>query len=416
LAKLSELAEFLIVIECMRRAALTADSLRGRTELLILQPTAFCNIDCSYCYLPDRSDPGRMSTATLEAACRRLFDAELAAPRLSIVWHAGEPLTVPIDFYERAFAVIDKARPSQISVQHHFQTNGMLLNDKWSRFLKDAGVRVGISIDGPDSLHDRYRKTRSGKGTFRSTMSGVSKLREHGVDFHVICVLTRESLHHPDAIFDFFADLKPNMLCFNVEEIEGANTTSSLTSEDSESLTLSFMHRIISRLRESPGALRIREFDGVLNTLRSPSFGEEDWNSLNEPFKILSIARDGSWCTWSPELLGTMHGTYGQFGFGNVNHDDIVESLQSSPRFSAIVEDIDVGVSACRQTCDYFAFCKGGAPANKLHETGSFRTTETMYCRLTQKAIVEAVLTALEQDLVGARPIQWTLPDLMQTY
>jgi uncharacterized protein len=396
----------------MDRDRLSDDTLRGRLELLVLQPTPFCNIACDYCYLPDRGDRGRMSLATLEATIRSVFESGLAAPELSIVWHAGEPMVLPVSYYEEAFRTVAALTPAGVRVQHHFQTNATLISDAWIDFIERFNVRLGVSVDGPAWLHDAHRRTRAGRGTHRAVMKGIDALRQHDVPFHTITVLTAESLHHPDTLFDFFWEISPEMACFNVEEIEGINATSSLAVGGVEALMRAFFRRIIDRLKATPPRFRVREIDGVLNALRDPMFGSYGSNGQNDAFRILSVACDGSVSTYSPELLGLSSPRYGSFRFGTVAGDGIIETVRASPQFVQVAEDVAAGVEQCRATCRYFAFCRGGAPANKVFETGTFASTETMYCRLAQKAVVDAVLMALEADLALPEPARWATPDM----
>lgn len=367
-------------------------------DLLVIQPTPFCNINCDYCYLPARDDRRRMSLETLEAAFRRVFESGLAGSELSVVWHAGEPLVLPLEWYADAFAVIDGVRPDGAHVRHSMQTNATLIDRRWCAFFADHAINIGLSIDGPAWLHDRYRKTRAGQGTHARAMRGLYALHAACLPFHVICVLTRESLAHPDAIFDFFADLGVRDLCFNVEEIEAANVRSSLAFAGVEAVFRSFFERMVERVRTAPGGMRVREIDDVLAALRHSDFGRFTSNSQNTPFQIVSIAWDGRIGTFSPELLGWCHQRYGAFTFGDVATHTLTD-VAVDERFQSIAADIAAGVEACRRTCPYFAFCRGGAPANKLAENGTFTSTETLYCRLTQKIVIECVLTALERDL-----------------
>jgi uncharacterized protein len=153
--------------------------------------------------------------------------------------------------------------------------------------------------------------------------------------------------------------------------------------------------------------MRIREIDDVLTALRHPDFGRLSSNSQNTPLQIVSIACDGRISTFSPELLGLHDDLYGEFVFGNVLTHALVDAIRED-RFRRLSDDIAAGVEACRRTCPYFAFCRGGAPANKLAENGTFASTETLYCRLTQKIVVECVLKALEHDLAAQQASQAT--------
>src|SRR5579863_4526745 len=192
-----------------------------RIELLVVQPTPFCNINCSYCYLPGRSSKAVMADETLYNLFAQVFASGWARDQLNIVWHAGEPMALPIEFYRRAFRTIDDLRPPDVEVRHSFQTNGTLVNDRWCEFFDAERVKVGVSIDGPKRFHDRNRLTRSGRGTFDRTIAGVRLLRKHGLPFHVLSVLTAESLAAPQEMFDFYLTEAIDQVCFNVEETEG---------------------------------------------------------------------------------------------------------------------------------------------------------------------------------------------------
>jgi uncharacterized protein len=389
----------------MRRGARTTvdESWRGRLELLVLQPTPFCNLDCSYCYLPDRDDTRRMSLATVETAAARVFEAALAASEVSVIWHAGEPLTVPREWYAEAFARLARLCPAGVRLTHHVQTNGVLLDARWCELVEAHDVHVGVSVDGPAWLHDRHRRTRRGQGTHALVMRGIEALRHAGLPFHVICVLTRESLAHPDEIFDFFAGVGPACLCFNVEELEAANGRSSLAGPDRAAIEAefrAFMTRIVGRLSPSPPPFRVREVDQVIQILRDPAYGTRTGNSQNEPGRIVSVAWDGTFGTFSPELLGVTDPRLGPLGLGNVLVDALPPRLESAA-YRSQHEEVRRGNERCRATCKYFDLCLGGAPANKLGELGRFDGTETMFCRLTQQVVADVVLAALEADLAS---------------
>jgi uncharacterized protein len=403
LAELAELEQLAQLEQLVELAELVARPAPAMISLLVIQATPFCNLDCSYCYLPNRADRSRMSSATLAATMAGILESGLVGPRLSIVWHAGEPLALPRRYYTDAFRVVESARPADAAYSHHFQTNATLVDAEWCALIKAHDVRVGISVDGPAWLHDRHRKTRSGHGTHARVMRGASTLREHGVPFHAICVLTRESLGHPDELFEFFRDSGIDQVGFNIEELEAAHGTTSLAGPEPETEFAAFFERFLRRVRTEPGALRVREVDTVLAALADPAFGSHAGNCQTEAGGIVSVAVDGEVSTFSPELLGTSHPRFGRFGFGNVRTARLGDILRSA-RLQQVAGEIAAGVAACRSSCRYFDFCRGGAPVNKLAETGSFASTETVYCRLTQQVIVESVLGALEDDLELAVP------------
>jgi uncharacterized protein len=377
-------------------------ALRQFVNLLIVQPTPFCNINCDYCYLPERSSTKRMPIPVLEEALRSVLASGLVGEELSIVWHAGEPLALPISFYEQAFQAIEKLAFSGEKISHSIQTNGMLIDDRWCELIKEHGIRIGVSIDGPDFIHDAHRKTRNGLGTHAQVMRGVKALRRHGIDFHAIAVITEESLAHADEIFNFFLEHEIQRIGFNVEEIEGVNEISTLARESTGQRIRSFFHRLHCLQKSSGGKIRIREFDRAYQAiaLSSDEDTEQAYKRNDQvlPFGIISIDAEGNFSTFSPELLGMKSETYGDFFFGNIKTHELLKSVETD-KFKRIFADIEAGVRLCSETCEYYSLCGGGAPSNKYYENGSFATAETMFCRYTIKTPIDIVLADLEKSL-----------------
>jgi uncharacterized protein len=367
------------------------DAAAARLRLLVLQPTPFCNIDCSYCYLSNRGSAARMSLATLDLACRRVFESPFLDRELQVAWHGGEPLTVPLAWYEEATALIAACRPASLRLTHAFQTNGLLLNADWARFFARTGARVGLSIDGPADLHDANRRTRLGRGTHAGAMRAARLLQDQGVAFHVITVLTDRALDDPERLFDFYVRHGVSEVGFNIEEIEGANTASSLAG-DNEAKYREFIRRFFALVWQAPGVLKVREFESALGYLLSD---EPVRDEQNEPFAIVSVSHDGAISTFSPELLGAHHPRFGGFAFGHVAAHGLADVAAGAP-FRTVSREIRRGVEACRRDCRYFRWCGGGAAANKLFETGRFDTTETMHCRLTRQVVLDEVIAGIE--------------------
>ncbi|MEV6962443.1 cyclophane-forming radical SAM/SPASM peptide maturase GrrM/OscB [Streptomyces sp. NPDC051207] len=369
-------------------------------RLAILQPTSLCNLNCAYCYVPDRRNAALMSDKVLEAAARFVFEAAPESQRaFTILWHAGEPLTASLDFYRRAFSTFEAARPREATVRHSFQTNATLVTDEWSSFLASHEVTIGVSIDGPRVLHDANRSGWTGKGSFTRAMRGVASLRRHGFDPAAICVLTPTSLHHPDEIYDFFRDEGFPSVGFNVEESEGDHARSRhLDQERSHTRRnyVRFMHRIWQRRQSDDGRLRIREFDRELAMIRDlrrdPGFVATPDEVVT--FANVTIRRDGGISTFAPELASTTSTEYDDFVIGNVLVDSPTDVL-SGARLHRLREDLEQGRDLCRSQCAYFPVCGGGYPSNKLAEHGTLAAAETSTCRLHRMALTDVVMTEL---------------------
>jgi uncharacterized protein len=378
----------------------TVALLPGSLQLLVLQPSPFCNLDCDYCYLPHRDDRRRMPLDLLERLIEQVLSSGLVGDTLSIVWHAGEPMAVPRSWYEAAFELVARQAGAR-QVVHHFQTNAVLVDKDWCTFFLRHRVRVGVSVDGPQALHDLHRRGRDGRGTHARVMQGIARLRAAAIPFHAIAVLTREGLDQADAIFDFFAHLGAFEVGFNVEEVEDGHGTSSLQTPEAAPAVRRFWQRVLARLETEPAGLRVREVQGVLAALRDLGFGQRMGNAQNQAGHILNVGHDGRFCFWSPELLGSVHPQRGELQLGRLGGVQDVDwtTLGRQVALRAWQAEIDQGVSRCRAECAYFRLCLGGAPANKLAELGTMAGSETMACRLGLQAVADVVLHALDTQL-----------------
>jgi uncharacterized protein len=364
-------------------------------SIVVLQPTPFCNIDCKYCYLPDRNDKTQMPLATIVAAFERIFASGWVNPQLTIIWHAGEPLVVPPSYYEAAFTAIEKLRPDFVELRHSVQTNGMLLDDEWCALIRKWRVNVGVSVDGPREIHDANRVTRAGKGTFDKTIAGIRLLRREQIPFHVISVLGERSMNMPQEMLDFYLAEGIDDVCFNVEESEGQHVSTLLTGNDPAASFRKFLDRFWTLSRESGRIQFIREMDGMIQRIFRPEGTTVD-NAQVEPFGMVNIDCGGNVSSFSPELLGYKNAEYNNFVVGNVLTDSMADML-ASPAMQAMARDISAGVRACEKECEYFSVCGGGAPVNKLTENGSFATTRTMFCTLVQIVPTDLILNALDR-------------------
>src|SRR5260370_36741307 len=116
---------------------------------VVIQPTPFCNIDCRYCYLPNRSSKAVVERTTLSNLFSQVFQLGWARNPLTVIWHAGEPMVMPIGFYRDAFDLVERLKPGDLSLTHAFQTNGTRIDDQWCAVLLAARANGAASICGP---------------------------------------------------------------------------------------------------------------------------------------------------------------------------------------------------------------------------------------------------------------------------
>jgi uncharacterized protein len=179
---------------------------------LLAKPTgAQCNLDCDYCFFLSKEmlypDSGfRMTDETLELYLRQLIDAHWRVPEVTIAWQGGEPTLMGLDFFRRSVEIAQKyLRPGQ-RAQHTIQTNGTKLDPEWAAFFKEHRFLVGISIDGPREIHDTYRVTRGGRGSFDQVVRGLGALRDAGVDWNALTTIHAANADHGREVYRFLRD------------------------------------------------------------------------------------------------------------------------------------------------------------------------------------------------------------------
>jgi uncharacterized protein len=155
---------------------------------------AVCNLECRYCYYlgkerlyPERQS-FRMPDGLLEAYIVQHIEAA-PDPVIRFSWHGGEPTALGLDFFRKITALQGKHRPSRRTIANGLQTNGVLLDEEWGRFLAAEGFAVGLSLDGPPDMHDPYRVGKDGTPTHERAMRGYELLRKHGVPTDILCVV-----------------------------------------------------------------------------------------------------------------------------------------------------------------------------------------------------------------------------------
>lgn len=334
----------------------------------------------------------------LECAIQKIFDwQKKTGGPVSINWNAGEPLTAKIDFYAEACAYINKYNQDKVDVVQSIQTNGTLMTEAWGEFLSENNFFVTVSVDGPAFIHDQSRVNWKGKSSHSLVQAGIGILRRYQKELHGICVLTNTSLDHPDEIFDYFQENGFASVGFNIEEKEGYNTYTSFekntaTRDRSVERYTAFLRRISELSVQSKSTLKIREIDTIRQKLTHLYHSEEKkpvHNQQNIPLQIVSIGRTGNLYTFSPEMTGGDAINPDAYVVGNIRDISSFSDILKNSNFIKLNQEIQTGVEMCRETCEYFAICGGGAPMNKISENGTFASTETTYCVLSKKAVAD---------------------------
>ncbi|KKS77656.1 MAG: Iron-sulfur oxidoreductase MdsB [Candidatus Woesebacteria bacterium GW2011_GWB1_43_14] len=170
--------------------------------------SGWCNLRCDYCfYAGSQPIVETMSRQTLEAVMERCLEV---APFVRFIWHGGEPTLTGVSFYEDVVSIGEALYSPGQRIRHSIQTNGTLITDEWARFFKENGFGVGVSIDGPEKLHNLVRVDTAGGGSFVRVIRGINILRSNGAKVSAIAVVNNLTVNYPDEIFWFMYNMRLN--------------------------------------------------------------------------------------------------------------------------------------------------------------------------------------------------------------
>ncbi len=212
----------------------------GQPSLLIKPVSADCNMRCQYCFYRRPTDPYRsdgrhiMDDVTLRTMISGYMKS--AGKSAAFGWQGGEPLLAGIDFFERVVAYQQAYGFSGQLVGNNLQTNGLLLDESWARFFRRYHFFIGVSLDGPEEIHNLYRHSADGNEGFRRTLRGIGILRDHGVEFSILTVINDVTAKKPAELYDFFArngfDRLQFIPCLEIDRETGKLREYSVTMED----------------------------------------------------------------------------------------------------------------------------------------------------------------------------------------
>ena len=178
---------------------------------VLAKPTGpICNLDCEYCFFLSKEmlypgDRFRMADELLETYIRQLLESH-RTPQVTVAWQGGEPTMMGLDFFRRSVELVNEYRRPGQRISYTIQTNGTKIDGDWAGFFKEHDFLVGLSVDGPRELHDRYRVDKRGLGSFDRVMAGYEHLRACDVDVNVLCTIHAANQDHPLEVYRFFRD------------------------------------------------------------------------------------------------------------------------------------------------------------------------------------------------------------------
>jgi uncharacterized protein len=246
----------------------------GRMFQIFTKPVgATCNLSCGYCYYLEKQNlyPQTANFIMPDELLESYIIQHIEATTDDLVffsWHGGEPMLAGPGFYRKAVEFQKKHLPSGKRLLNGIQTNGTLINPEWCDFFAKEGFIIGISIDGPSTLHNHFRKTKTGDDTFDKVLSGYRLLKQYGIITEILCVVNSQNVDHPIQVYTYFRSLGAEYLTFlplvNRNGFSGTAVTPDSVSAEAWG---SFLIRIFDAWQEKDiGKISIQLFDEAIRT------------------------------------------------------------------------------------------------------------------------------------------------------
>jgi uncharacterized protein len=317
-----------------------------------------CNMRCGYCYYIGKGalfagGPWRMAEDLLERYIAQRLEAS-PGPTTHFEWHGGEPTLLGVEYFRLVARLQREHCPPGRTVTNGIQTNGLLLDEAWARFLGQEGFSVGLSLDGPADLHDALRRTAGGGATHTRVTAAFHLLKRHGVFCNALCVLHAGNVREPDRVYDFFRGLGATHLQFLPLVAPGEGGVSAQTAQP-EAIG-DFLCRVFDRwLREDVGRIVIQTFDEALR----PIYGIAHALCVHRETcgDVAVLEHDGG-------LYMCDHFVDADHLVGNLRQRPLAD-LVADPRLARFGADKrDRLPRTCRE-CDVLAACNGGCPKDR---------------------------------------------------
>ena len=327
---------------------------------------AICNLDCQYCYylskahLYPNGGPIRMPELILEEYIVQHIEAS-PEPLIRFSWHGGEPTILGLDYFRKIVALQRKHRPAKQRIVNGMQTNGTLLDEDWCRFLADEGFFIGLSLDGPEKIHDRHRKTKAGKPSHAQTMRGYDLLRQHRVYTDILCVVNAHNVRYSKEVYRFFKQIGSEYVSFlpmverHPEANNGVHPLTVPTEAWGDFLCDIFDEWVSSDI----GQIKVQIFEEAART----AFGQDHSLCI-----FRQVCGDIPVVEYNGDFYSCDHYVDAEHNLGNIIETPFVRLLESPAQRAFGQAKRDSLPRYCRE-CEVLAMCNGECPKNRFIRT-----------------------------------------------
>jgi uncharacterized protein len=335
------------------------------SSVLIKPAGPDCNMACAYCFYRDKEAffPGgkihRMNDEILEETIKQVFSQPL--PAVSIGWQGGEPTLMGLPFFEKAVALQIRYGKGK-SVGNGLQTNGLLIDKDWARFLKKYQFLVGLSLDGPEHIHNRYRLRLGGQDSWTEVMDRTRLMLDEGVEVNALVVVNDYSVQFPQEIYEFHKGLGfDHMQFIPCVETDPADTSRAAPFSAPAEGYGRFLNKLfdlwLADFQDGRPTTSIRFFDSVFYRYVDRDPPECDLRAECGNYVVVEHNGDVYACDFFVEE---------GWKLGNVMEGKLIHMLNSARQneFGRIKADLP---EAC-PACEWLRICRGGCTKDRLRD------------------------------------------------
>jgi uncharacterized protein len=327
---------------------------------------SICNLGCHYCYylekekLYEKGASFRMPEEILEQYIVQHIEA-FPGPTINFSWHGGEPTLLGVDYFRKVVELQRRHQPPGRHITNGIQTNGTLLDENWCRFLADAGFGVGLSLDGPANLHDRYRLTKRQEPTHELAMRGYKLLRQYRIPMDILCVVHSHNVQFPIQVYTFFKQIGAQYLTFLplVERQPVADLGADRRSVTPDDWGIFLCNIFDEWVRQDIGLVKIQIFEEAVST----AFDREHALCIFRKTcgDIPVIEHNG-------DVFSCDHFVSPEHRLGNIQETPLVELIESPEQKSFGQLKSDTLPRYCL-SCEVLEMCNGGCPKDRILHT-----------------------------------------------
>ncbi|MFT4073061.1 MAG: anaerobic sulfatase-maturation protein [Dysgonamonadaceae bacterium] len=330
---------------------------------VMLKPIgAVCNLRCNYCYYLEKKNlyPDSknfvMSELVLEEFIEQYMNSQTTR-QILFTWHGGETLMRPISFFQKAMDLQRKYAHGR-RIDNCLQTNGTLLTDQWCQFFKDNNFLIGISVDGPQHCHDRYRKTKDNRPSFYHVMKGIALLKKYDIEFNIMGVVNDYNVDYPLEFYNFFKEIDCRYIQFApiVERIEGAYAPWNVPAAKWGDFLIAIFDEWV---KKDVGSYFIQYFDSTLA------------NWVGQQPGVCTLAKTcghAGVMEFNGDVYSCDHFVYPEYKLGNIRSQTLTQMMYSPQQIKFGNDKYDKLPRQCKE-CQFLFACYGECPKNRIVKT-----------------------------------------------